>query len=292
MPRDLAIVTFVFNEKRQLPRWIKHYSKQVSSIGDLWIIDHGSNDGSTTELESEINLIALDREEGKGRYESWRIEFASDLVNRLLQDYSRVICCDCDEYIVVNPAIAESLSSYFSQNASVESNSCIGFDILHDYAEEPPLGENLLSEVRQKLQLVGAMCKPSVADRSKPKRWSKGFHCSNYKPIYGDLYLFHSRYADIDDGLCRLGLTREIDNPELCNNNNHHTISDDTYRKWVSDWCNFPISNEEITSQTGKVFDYLQSHSWKTDKDGIYSFDYSHRSKEIYILPKRFRGVF
>jgi hypothetical protein len=293
MPKELAIATFVYNEKTQLPRWVRHYAKQVSAISDLWIIDHGSDDGSTKCLDNDINIITLDRSAGAGAYESWRIGFASDLVKTLLQEYNRVIYCDCDEYITVDPNIADSLFRYFAEKGSESCNSCIGFDVLHDYAQgEPALGTSLLSEVRNKLQLVGAMCKPSVADRSKAKKWSKGFHCSNYRPVYSDLYLFHARYADIDAGLNRLALTRQIDNPELCNNINHHTIPDDTYKKWVSDWCNYPVSSEEISSRSGKIFEYLMSHEWVANEEGIFPFNYSYRSKEIYLVPARFKGVF
>jgi len=48
-----AVLTITHNEKIMLPLWARYYSKHVASPQDIYILDHNSNDGST----SKENLV-------------------------------------------------------------------------------------------------------------------------------------------------------------------------------------------------------------------------------------------
>ena len=54
-----AIITMVYNERINLPIWIRHYTAHCPGA-TLFAIDHGSDDGSTRDL-SGIKLIPLPR---------------------------------------------------------------------------------------------------------------------------------------------------------------------------------------------------------------------------------------
>jgi glycosyltransferase involved in cell wall biosynthesis len=291
--KKLAIITFVYNEKNQLPRWISHYAKHVEQLTDLYVIDHGSNDGSIDFLPSEVNIIRLKRTDGYGIYQAWRVDFVSRLIASLLEKYDAAVYVDCDEYLVVDPSKANSLVDYVSKEKYFDaySNSAIGFDVLHDYNKEVDLEKNLISEVRKKIMFVAAMCKP-VLVKDKNVRWGGGFHVSNQKPSFGDIYLFHLRYGDKLEGLSRLAITREIERPEMkfvpCD---HHKIEDSMYIGWIDTWLKYQTEHHSILSKECSVYDEINKFSHNLGNDGLYHFDYSFRSNKLYEIPVEFMGI-
>lgn len=291
MKKSLAIVTMVFNEGVQLSRWIRHYSRHAESLSDIYIINHGSNDGSVDRLPLGVNVVNLDRNEGKG-LQTWRASYVSNFVNQLQKLYRAVIYVDCDEYLVVDPSIAQNLSSYINKKSNISTNT-IGFDVLHDRAFEPPLGDSLISRVRKKIQFVAAMCKPVIALDHFLIQWQSGFHVSNVNPVYGDLYLFHARYADVNDGLKRLSITRELHRPETehCPVD-HQKINDDMYLNWVDSWTRFPVSPENILSVDGLPKKFINDLHYKISSEGIYEFNYSYRSNILFLIPGVFIDLF
>ena len=52
---NIAAVTMVYNEPEYLPIWCRHYAKAVGPE-NCFIIDHGSDDGSTSSLPN-FNVI-------------------------------------------------------------------------------------------------------------------------------------------------------------------------------------------------------------------------------------------
>lgn len=287
--KTLAIVTMVYNEGRQLPRWIRHYLRHVEHASDLYVINHGSTDGSVELAPMGVNIMNLGRNDGNG-LQSWRAKYVSIFVNRLKAKYNAVIYVDCDEYLVVDPDVSNSLYSYIKNGGS--STHSIGFDVLHDRASEPPLNDNLISEVRSKIQFVASMCKPVIASNIDLVKWQSGFHVSNMKPVHGDLYLFHARYADVDDGLNRLQTTRGLHRPETANCPiDHQKIDDITYLAWIDSWLKFPLLRESITDNNGSIASFIRAFNYTQSSEGIYSFDYSFRSHALFNIPSSFAGL-
>ena len=209
--KRLAVVTMIFNESFNLPRWVEYYSGEVDNVSDLYVLDHGSNDCSTGFLDSKINLARLSRECGRDDFEVWRLHYISDLVANLLAFYKAVIYVDCDEFVVIDPRVSPSLSEYFSGLDQDEMVSAIGYNILHNFDYEPPIkhGEKI-TESRSCLQLTSSMCKSVAVSSGAEARRSCGFHFSSMYPRFGDLFLFHTRYVDLNSGLKRLACTRNI----------------------------------------------------------------------------------
>ncbi len=52
MPKQgLAVVTMCYNEPDFLPIWLDYYRRQVP-VEHLYVVDHGSDDGSTSVIPS------------------------------------------------------------------------------------------------------------------------------------------------------------------------------------------------------------------------------------------------
>jgi hypothetical protein len=200
----IAIVTMVYNERINLPIWIRHYSAHCPGA-ILFVIDHGSDDGSTQGLAG-VNLIPLPRSPFDDQI---RVEIVADLQRALLQLYDVVIYTDCDEMLVADPRIHASLTAFL---AATESDviAPIGLNLHHLIGLEPPidLQEPILGQ-RRYVRFASSMCKPSIT--RVPLRWVTGFHYCDRIPDYRrDLFQFHLRWMDMDASLGRLRLTRAM----------------------------------------------------------------------------------
>ena len=113
---------------------------------------------------------------------------------------------DIDEILVADPARYPSLAHYAAADPRPVI-SAIGLDLLHIPELERPLSRGLpVARQRRWLRFSSAMCKPVLI--RQPVDWAPGFHSVEAPPEFGELYLFHLRYADLGRGLVRLAKTR------------------------------------------------------------------------------------
>lgn len=295
--KRLAVVTMVFNESINLPRWVKYYSGQVDRVSDLYILDHGSNDCSTAFLDKEINLARLPRGLGREDFEVWRLNYVSGLTRYLKDFYRAVVYVDCDEFLVVDPMVSRSLAEYFLRLGSNAMTSAIGYNILHEFNSEPAIrfGDKI-TESRSFLQLNTSMCKAvavvSGSGSGSDFNWSCGFHFSSLFPRFGDLFLFHTRYADLKAGLKRLSLTRGIcDQPRLMLAS-HQRISDETYVQWLKDMLSHSVDSGDISMSNSRVKSFFSELPIELGKDGLWTFPLDLTLPMVSVLPDRFVGLF
>jgi hypothetical protein len=195
----VAVMTMAYNENVNLPIWRDHYRRTLPH-GELFVIDHGSDDGSVTGLPG-INRIPLPR---RTMDEIQRSRFVGLLHASLLQYYDYVIYTDCDEMIVVEPELCLTLEEYLATYGA-DYASPIGLNIQHIVDVEPDLtdGRPILSQ-RHFCYFHSRMCKPLIS-RVRMK-WEPGFHrCDLPLHVDRNLYLFHLKRAD-----CKRGLARQI----------------------------------------------------------------------------------
>jgi hypothetical protein len=190
VPMRVAAITFVFNESVNLPIWISYFGR-IFGEGNLFVVDRGSTDGSTTNLGS-VNRIVLPH----GAFdETSKTEFIAHLHRGLLYYYDAVIYTDCDELLVPDPHLYSDLSDYL-QKSEREYVSCIGLNIQHIITWEQPLNlERPILSQRKYAKFRSAACKTLIS--RVPIRWLPGFHCCDKPPaIDQGLFLFHLKLMD------------------------------------------------------------------------------------------------
>jgi hypothetical protein len=200
----VAVVTMAYNEHVNLPIWRDYYRRELPQ-GELFVVDHGSDDGSTIGLEG-ASRIPLPRRQMD---EMQRARFVGLLQASLLQYYDFVIYTDCDELIVVDPALSLTLEAYLG-SCGYDYASPIGLNIQHIIDAEPDLqdGKPILSQ-RRICYFHSDMCKPLIS-RVRLK-WEAGFHRSNM-PLVIDrrLFLFHTKCADRKRGVARQKILQRV----------------------------------------------------------------------------------
>jgi hypothetical protein len=241
-PPTLCALTMVYNEARNLPRWLAYYSAQLGAENCI-VVDHGSDDGATTGLGHPTGRIGLPRDRPFGDIP--RAAFLSGLASALLQYYDGVLYTDVDEFVVADPLRYDSLLDFFERNPS--HATAIGFDIVHRFDHEPPLkADRGLLEQRAHVHFNEAMCKTSLV--TTPVRWGGGFHTSSLRPRFSGVYLFHAKTADIEAHLARVAITRRIPMPGPGRGAEHWRFADEEIVRRAQHLQGLPV--EEWTAET------------------------------------------
>jgi hypothetical protein len=201
----IAIVTMAYNERVNLPIWLRHYTGHCPGA-TLFIIDHGTDDGSTRGL-SGVSVIRLPRTPFDDRT---RVELVADIQRGLLRYYDVVIYTDCDEMLIADPRTHTSLTSFLAEVRS-EVIAPIGLNVHHIAGSEPPI--DLTSPIlgqRRFVRFAVSNCKPTIA--RLPLLWVEGFHwCGKMADYRMDLFQFHLKRMDMTLSLERLRLTRSLE---------------------------------------------------------------------------------
>jgi hypothetical protein len=192
MQPSIAILTTVYNEDVLLPIWLRYYGMHLGRE-HLYVIDDGSNDGSTDGLNG-VNVIRLER----APIDQDTRAFTVSLFHReMLEHYDVVIFTDVDEFLVVDPRTKLGLVDYIGKHAGPHT-SALGFNIVHDQFAEPRYSPDLgVFQQRRFLEFSRPYCKQLI--HKAPVLWQPGFHFTNFPRNVGvGLYLFHLRALDYE----------------------------------------------------------------------------------------------
>lgn len=193
--KKAAIFTRVKNGHELFKVWYKYYCKYFSEE-DIYILDLGSTDGSTSNLG--CNVIPL----SYWNVERWRVggldaDITCDISNKfkteLLKKYQYVVHADYDE-LIYHPI---GLDKYLSQ-LEADAVTCRGHEIIHLPDKEPPIDFTKPILSQRKYWLNWNMYdKPAIT--SIDLTWANGFHHANCQPAFGDqLILFHLHKVDFN----------------------------------------------------------------------------------------------
>ena len=200
----VAVFAFVYNEKINLPLWIRYYGSQFGKM-NLFVIDQGSTDGSTENL-GEVNRIRLPRTEYD---EDKREDFLSSFQRGLLTHYDVVIYTDCDEIIVPDPDFYADLKDYIAK-CKFECVTCVGVNVMHIINRELPLDldQPILGQ-RRFGRFRSSQCKTLIS--RVPLIWQPGNHACD-KPLNLDkkLILFHTKFMDYAIAIERQKINLEV----------------------------------------------------------------------------------
>lgn len=198
LKKKIAVITMARNDDFFLSRWISYYGTQLGEE-NLYIYLDGT-DQPIPANAGKANVMHEERVvEHVVAAEKRRLGFLSDVAARLMSEkaYDIVIGVDADEFLILDPAINETLSTYLSEITIDNSVSGLGVDVGQHLELEATLDKTKpFLEQREYAMLSSRYTKPSVI--SKPVRWGSGFHRIRNHNFHIDpnLYLFHFGSVD------------------------------------------------------------------------------------------------
>ncbi len=283
----VAAVTMSYNEPDWGPVWARHYASELGAP-HCYIIDHGTDDRSLDGLGG-VNLVRIPRspqDDGK------RARAVSLFCASLLEWYDVVVHTDIDEILVADPGRHAGLRDLLASDPRPVITA-VGLDLVHVPSLERPLTPALpITRQRRWVRFASAMCKP-VAIR-EPISWAPGFHCVGTRPAFGDLFLFHLRYADIGRGLVRLARTRA--QPwENDGAGRHQRMADRDWASMLHAMAGLPrVRPERFEAAAPPLLSWLDRVVASADgREGEpYRIDLHLSGDELWRLPSRFLDRF
>lgn len=218
MKKKKALFTYARNESLYLPLWLSHHLKSFA-VEDIYLLDNNTCDGSVKKAISEGQLlrenvfhISCSDQEFTSQ---WLSDRATELQNKLLENYQWTILAEADELISIDPQYFRGWDDFLE--IALKSNEKVfratGYDVVHDVSveEKIDLKKNILAQ-RSKARLWlpklngGKMLfsKPILA-RDKIKLRAGGHDIVNGESriplnvqIIDGLLLFHLNMFDYD----------------------------------------------------------------------------------------------
>ena len=197
--KRIAAVTMARNDMFFLTRWISYYGAQLGTE-NLYIYLDGTdqavpkNAGKAT--VKKIPHVEQPRQVG----DKTRITMLSALAADLFEKgYDIVIGCDCDEFLIADPATGMGLREYLSDAKLHTVTSGLGLDVGMDLNSEAALNSDLPFLAQRKFAVLSTRYTKAVV-LTKPVTWGSGFHSVKGHNFHIDknLYLLHFGGVDLD----------------------------------------------------------------------------------------------
>lgn len=191
-----AVLTMARNESFILPIWLRYYS-QFFEPEDIYVLDHGSTDGST-EGEGFVR-IPIEREKFD---HVWQRDVVGAKQKELFETYDTVLYCDADELVVPHPSLGD-LGDYIDRLDEPFVN-CLGYDMIHMADREPALDPTRPITEQRSYWFWDAFYNKAALAR-EPIEWVPGFHRREdfeFRPD-PDLLMIHLHRVDYQQCLKR-----------------------------------------------------------------------------------------
>ncbi len=272
MTKRIAAITMARNDTFFLSRWIEYYGREIGTE-NLYIYMDGT-DQDIPENAGAAHITKLPHTDmSRSAGDKYRIGKMSDLANELLKKYDIIIGCDCDEFLIVDPALNTSLAQYLSDKQINTTLSGLGLDVGQHLTHEKPLDSSKPFLAQRAYALLSTRyTKPVVINR--PVRWGSGFHSINGHNFHIDpnLYLLHFGAVDMDM-LVAKAASRGPDWVNHLKRRGNGTINDVTNRPAHGERC------LKIARVMQRIFRPI--YAW--DKPGMLGI------KRIVKIPERFQ---
>jgi hypothetical protein len=194
VPASRALLTIVRNEAVFLPLFLRYYS-QFFAADDIYVLDHGSTDGST-------EVGGFNREMVSHAYvdHSWMRDTVQARQHELLKSYEVVLFCDVDEIIAPNPKKYDGLGDYIDRMTADYVN-CRGVELIHQKDTEPPIDlDRPILDQRSWWFRNFQYSKPLLS--RVPLEWVAGFHYRTDETSNQDVQLNLIHLHRMDYTLC------------------------------------------------------------------------------------------
>lgn len=196
MTKAICALTTVRNDAVFIRKWVEYYG-QALGRKNLFVILDGHDQHLPAGCD-EVNALCLPKVHAQlVKADRQRARVMSHFAAGLLFHYDMVIGLDIDEFIVVDPALGQTLPEYLSSLPLRSSYSSLGLDVGQHISTESraDFSKPLLSQ-RKYAMLSSRYTKPSII--MKPVTWGSGMHRikrHNFR-IDPNLYLFHFGMVD------------------------------------------------------------------------------------------------
>jgi len=193
MKKRCAIFTTVKNENIFLPIWLRHY-QQYFANEDIYVLDHSSTDGSTSNLPVNVRLVSNDYVNDH----EWLVKIAQDFQRELLQEYQCVFFAESDEilYSVEKPLNLTIEDFIESDNLYV---TCKGHSVIQNIQSEFQIesGEKIFEKRNYWFEDYN---EDKTLISKIPLEWGWGFHKMKNRPNtpYQDFYIAHLHRFDFE----------------------------------------------------------------------------------------------
>lgn len=195
--KKIAAITMARNDEFFLTRWIKYYGDAIGTE-NLYIY----LDGLDQKVPKNVGAAHIKKlphtDMPRTIGDKYRIGLMNKLSNELLNQYDIIIGCDCDEFLIVDPATKKTLAEYLSEIKIKNTVSGLGLDIGQNIRTEQTLDKRapILSQ-REYALLSTRYTKPVV--KTAPLDWGRGFHSISGHNFHIDknLYLLHFGAVDM-----------------------------------------------------------------------------------------------
>ncbi len=274
MTKRIAAITMARNDTFFLSRWIEYYGREIGTE-NLYIY----LDGTDQEIPKNAGAAHITKlphtDMSRAAGDKYRIGKMSALASDLFKKYDIVIGCDCDEFLIVDPALGTTLADYLSHKKINTTLSGLGLDVGQHMKHEKPLDTSKPFLTQRAYALLSTRyTKPVVINR--PVRWGSGFHSISGHNFHIDpnLYLLHFGAVDMDMLVAKAS-ARGADWVNHLRRRGNGTINDITNRpahgeKWL-----------KIARVMQRIFRPI--YAW--DKPGMLGI------KRIVKIPERFQKL-
>jgi hypothetical protein len=199
----VAAITMARGDAEFLRIWLRHYGNQFGEENLFVLLD-----GQDQEIpECRANIIRLPHvPASRTRGDYARSRAVSSLARTLFFHYRRVIACDVDELLCLDPQAGNDLADYLLNNVPYGAVSAVGLDIGQHRKIEAPIdfAKPILLQ-RSFARISARYTKPIVA--TQPVTWGAGFHrvkgCA--LRIDPNLVLFHLGLLDYERTIVKAG---------------------------------------------------------------------------------------
>lgn len=216
--KKIAAITMARGDNFFVEKWINYYSEQFDKENIFVFLD--GKDQFMPSNSHKANISVIDHIiQSRAKGDKYRITFLSDFAKKLLIDkkYDLVIGTDCDEFLVVDPDVKQTLKEYLSNIKISKTISALGLDVGQNLHTEKDLKTEIPILAQRNYAVVSSRYTKSVIIAA-PVTWGSGFHRVKHFNYHIDknLYLFHFGYCDLEM------LKQKSDNDKLQNGWNKH----------------------------------------------------------------------
>jgi len=237
-----AVFTKVKNGHELFKIWYRYYLKYFSE-DDIYVLDLGSTDGSTSDLGCNViplSHFGVERWRAGGLDAVIGCDIGNKFKTELLQKYQYVVHSDYDE-LIYHPL---GLDKYLMQ-LSIDAVSCQGQEIIHIIDKEAPIDftKPILDQRSYSLNWV-LFDKPAIT--SVDFTWGRGFHSIIDRPnppVGNQLILFHLHNVDFT-------LAKNLNMANII----RYLIDNNRYTGIYSNGK--PLSKEELDKKTSELKKY------------------------------------